>query len=261
MQQPVILSKLEQEYLLAAIEAALPVRAPRSFFLWTQGPVQALLPHQIMVCLQFGPDDALLYAECLHSTPLDRAARERLMHPVDGLAVRLARHCRAGGVLPAALDGGGDASGHALAPFQPALRSLGLDNVLLHGTGQLAGGATLFALFRMPQRPGPRPAYFLDLLLPQLHLALLRVRAAGQASVVRAGWTGARQASQREMEILHWVREGKSNQEVGQILGISGLTVKNHLQRIYKALGVSNRTQAVARGLALGLLDGARARA
>jgi DNA-binding CsgD family transcriptional regulator len=63
------------------------------------------------------------------------------------------------------------------------------------------------------------------------------------------------------MEILHWVREGKSNQEVGQILGISGLTVKNHLQRIYKALGVSNRTQAVASGLALGLLDGARARA
>jgi DNA-binding CsgD family transcriptional regulator len=51
------------------------------------------------------------------------------------------------------------------------------------------------------------------------------------------------------------VREGKSNFEVGCILGISAMTVKNHLQRIYKALGVSNRTHALSRCLALGLLD------
>ena len=70
-----------------------------------------------------------------------------------------------------------------------------------------------------------------------------------------------RPVSRREMEILHWVREGKSNTEVGQILGISGLTVKNHLQRIYKTLGVRNRTQAVARGIALRLLDGGAAHA
>ncbi|OEZ67037.1 transcriptional activator protein EsaR [Janthinobacterium sp. HH103] len=55
--------------------------------------------------------------------------------------------------------------------------------------------------------------------------------------------------------MLHWVREGKSNDEVGQILGISGTTVKSHLQRIYKLLGVSNRTQAVSRGIALRLLS------
>ena len=61
----------------------------------------------------------------------------------------------------------------------------------------------------------------------------------------------ARPLSGREMEILYWVGEGKSNDEAGQILGISGVTVKNHLQRIYQALGVSNRAQAVARGMAL----------
>jgi DNA-binding CsgD family transcriptional regulator len=51
------------------------------------------------------------------------------------------------------------------------------------------------------------------------------------------------------------VREGKSNFEVGCILGISAMTVKNHLKRIYKTLGVSNRTHALSRCLALGLLD------
>ncbi|WP_436269848.1 LuxR C-terminal-related transcriptional regulator [Pseudoduganella sp. LjRoot289] len=115
-------------------------------------------------------------------------------------------------------------------------------------------------------RPGQQPSHMPEhrpelhlvrhgeALLPHLHLALLRLATAGPQAGSRAG---ERPCSRREMEILHWVGEGKSNEEVGQILGISGLTVKNHLQRIYKTLGVSNRTQAVARGMALRLLDGA----
>ncbi len=51
------------------------------------------------------------------------------------------------------------------------------------------------------------------------------------------------------------MREGKSNYEVGAILGISAMTVKNHLQRIYRTLGVSNRTHALARCMALRLLE------
>jgi transcriptional regulator EpsA len=53
--------------------------------------------------------------------------------------------------------------------------------------------------------------------------------------------------STREDEIMHWVRLGKTNQEVGQILDISSFTVKNHLQRIFKKLNVLNRAQAVAK--------------
>jgi transcriptional regulator EpsA len=51
--------------------------------------------------------------------------------------------------------------------------------------------------------------------------------------------------SDREAEIMHWVGLGKTNQEIGQILDISAFTVKNHLQRIFKKLNVSNRAQAV----------------
>ena len=53
--------------------------------------------------------------------------------------------------------------------------------------------------------------------------------------------------SEREREIMDWVRKGKTNQEIGTILDISAFTVKNHLQRIFKKLGVFNRTQAVTR--------------
>jgi DNA-binding CsgD family transcriptional regulator len=48
----------------------------------------------------------------------------------------------------------------------------------------------------------------------------------------------------REREIMHWVSQGKSNWEVVQILGCVEQTVKKHLQRIYRKLGVENRMAA-----------------
>ena len=253
MEQLVILNPLEQEYLVHAIEAALPVRDARQFFLWTQGQMQALLPHQVMVCLQLGPQDEVLHSACLHSTVLAPLQRCRLSDRDSGLALRLARHCRqVGASLPAMLDMEPDCGRQPLLPFRDELRSYGLDNVLLHGGGGGAGGSSVFVLFGLPQRPGARQAYFLELLLPYLHLLLQRV---GQQQVQARATALARPVSAREAEILHWVREGKSNDEIGQILGISGLTVKNHLHRLYRLLGVSNRAHAIARGMSLRLFE------
>lgn len=56
--------------------------------------------------------------------------------------------------------------------------------------------------------------------------------------------------------MLDWVREGKTNQEIGQILDISPLTVKNHIQKILRKLDVTNRAQAVARVTALRAHEG-----
>jgi transcriptional regulator EpsA len=50
----------------------------------------------------------------------------------------------------------------------------------------------------------------------------------------------------REVEILQWIAMGKTNSEIGSILELSLFTVKNHVQRIFKKLNVSNRAQAVA---------------
>jgi len=51
----------------------------------------------------------------------------------------------------------------------------------------------------------------------------------------------------REFEILEWISMGKTNPEIGSILEISLFTVKNHVQRIFRKLNVSNRAQAVAK--------------
>ncbi|MES2757498.1 MAG: XrtB/PEP-CTERM-associated transcriptional regulator EpsA [Pseudomonadota bacterium] len=255
--EPVILSKLEQEYLLRVIEASVQVRDLRQFYLWTQGQLQALLPHQLMLCMQFDGADALVRLECLHAGVLDDAVQRQFCDPADGLALRLARHCRASDRLPALTGGGRRAGDATLELFRRELQVAGFDNMVVHGSGRLAGSATLFALCGWgEQPPSARHAYFLALLLPHLHMALLRLSESGvRAAALDAADTIARPLSARETEILGWVREGKSNYEVGRILGISALTVKNHLQRIYRTLGVSNRTHALSRSMSLRLLE------
>jgi len=246
----VILSRQEQEYLLRAIESGLRVASMRQFFLWTQGQLQALLPHQVMVALQFAPSGALRRLECLHATVLPPRAAALLTDRRDGLALRIARHCMQGARLPAMADADVDAGSGVLGGFGVELLDAGFDSVLVHGTGPLAEGTSVFVLFGLPMRPGPRHGYFLELLLAHLHLALLRLPAPEGRSVNAP----ARALSSREIEIVGWLREGKSNEEMAQILGISALTVKNHLQRIYRLLGVGNRAHALARCLELRLL-------
>jgi DNA-binding CsgD family transcriptional regulator len=51
--------------------------------------------------------------------------------------------------------------------------------------------------------------------------------------------------TQRETEVLAWVAEGKSNNDVGLILGIRSVTVKKHLEHIFEKMGVETRTAAV----------------
>jgi DNA-binding CsgD family transcriptional regulator len=49
--------------------------------------------------------------------------------------------------------------------------------------------------------------------------------------------------SNREHEILARLLEGKSNREISKVVGISEKTVKNHLWKIYRKLGVKSRSQ------------------
>jgi DNA-binding NarL/FixJ family response regulator len=50
--------------------------------------------------------------------------------------------------------------------------------------------------------------------------------------------------SDREIEILDFVTRGASNAQIARTLWVSDQTVKFHLSRIYKKLGVSSRTEA-----------------
>ena len=59
----------------------------------------------------------------------------------------------------------------------------------------------------------------------------------------------------REHDVLALVADGLGNRDIAGRLAISEHTVKFHLASIFGKLGVSTRTEAVQRGLRLGVID------
>ena len=60
--------------------------------------------------------------------------------------------------------------------------------------------------------------------------------------------------SEREIEVIQLIAEGFSNQEIGSRLFLSLNTIKAHTRNIYAKLSVHNRTLAVTKAKALGIL-------
>jgi ATP/maltotriose-dependent transcriptional regulator MalT len=60
--------------------------------------------------------------------------------------------------------------------------------------------------------------------------------------------------SEREIEILMLVAQGRSNREIARDLHISDSTVKAHMLHIFDKLGVTDRTAAVTTALRQGII-------
>jgi DNA-binding CsgD family transcriptional regulator len=50
-----------------------------------------------------------------------------------------------------------------------------------------------------------------------------------------------------ERDVLGWLLKGKTNHEIGQILGSKSRTVDKHVERIFRKIGVKNRREAIRR--------------
>lgn len=50
-----------------------------------------------------------------------------------------------------------------------------------------------------------------------------------------------RKLTPRQHEVVKWVCRGKTNKEIGVLMELSALTVKNHVQQILKKIGAENR--------------------
>ena len=50
----------------------------------------------------------------------------------------------------------------------------------------------------------------------------------------------------RESQVLYWVLQGKTNRDIGDILGTSPRTITKHLEHVFEKLGVETRTAAAA---------------
>lgn len=248
--QLIILTERDREYLVRAIESAIHVRKRHQFFLWAQGQFRSVLAHEVLVCVRLDDHGQVLQLECFHGTVLDTENYERLCNPVDGFAVQLARQCCLSGSLSLPARG---ANRHD--NLTAGLRDNSRKNVLACATERLMGGNSVYILFDLDDDPAPRDRYFLELLLPHLQMATLRVAENHDPGPEAPFVVDKRPVTEREVEILGLVQLGKSNHEIGAQLGISPLTVKNHVQKICRKLNAQNRAHAVSRGLSLRLLE------
>lgn len=73
-------------------------------------------------------------------------------------------------------------------------------------------------------------------------LRLSKGEASGNEALLRTRLS----LTKREAEVLVWIARGKSNRDIGEILGLSPRTVNKHLEQIYAKLGVENRASATA---------------
>jgi transcriptional regulator EpsA len=253
--------------LLRLVESAPEVRRRYQFFMWLQAQVQPLLPHTVALCGAYHRQRRQLQFEIFNTVVLPPMLTLQLSGSDSPLLQRLVADWVDGEGQPL-LTPLASLARDSAGPEAEALRAAGVERVLVHGVSRPDRLHEVAGLFVLGGRAGSGDgelAHLFDLVVHALHAAYLRTlsfeRELGPAPV-RAPLPATPLPSRmprvtpREAQILAWVREGKNNQEIGIELGISALTVKNHIQKILRKLGASNRAHAVALAMQSRLLPG-----
>jgi transcriptional regulator EpsA len=249
------MSVAQMQALVRAIEAAPSVKRRYHFFVWMQNHLHVLLPHVLAVCGSYQRQRREVVFEAFHSVVLPAPTLDMLTGAGPAMMAGLSRAWveNQGRALALSTHRPADA---ALASGFAELAAGGLGHLVLHGVARPQRPAELESLFVLAgaaSEPPPTMVHHFELLLPHLHTTYLRVQDTERTMNTAKPPLPAQpvsgnlsQITEREKEILLWVREGKSNLQIGEQLGISALTVKNHVQKILRKMGASNRAQAVA---------------
>ncbi len=253
------------EAIVRAIESATSVRSRSQFFVWSQNQLDAMLPHQIAVCGAYKRARKDLDFDVFYAVAVPKALLSSLSDGQSPLMRRVVARWVEGQGRCLVLNTGSTKSTDRES-FESLLQA-GYHQLLVHGVARPQRPAELESIFMLTATGRPwteQHIQFLDLMLPCLHATYLRVCATESeltdkrplASVVPLVKRNS-PITDRERQILLWVREGMSNQQIGEQLSISALTVKNHVQKILRKLGAANRAQAVAMAISQNLMDAA----
>jgi transcriptional regulator EpsA len=241
---------LQIESIVLNLDASLRVHARAHFFSWTQGLLQSLIRHELLICTLCLGKPPAFRADGFSMTTPDPSALSDIYLRDTGVAPALLKMWEERRYQPVVVEG---AVGNGA--FTRELERLGATQLLVHGVHDADGRAlSLFVFACRPGGIGPRQTYLAQLLAPSMHAAWVRTQLSRTAASVEKA-TGHAVLTVRELDILKWIYLGKSNFEIGAILKISPLTVKNHVQKILRKLNVVNRTQAIGKSLELRILN------
>jgi transcriptional regulator EpsA len=237
----------------AVIDSSLRVLNEQQFFSWVQGEVQYLLSHEILICGITSGAGGRMRCYRFSSTRYFRLEHfDAVCDPVTGLFTQMMSLTRKTG-RPCVL-GPGVSMGGCDESWLPLLDSCELRNVAAYGQRGIDGQLKSFFCFaRIGDELCPRIMYLLEVLTPILDATFSRV-VSQHGIKSQTYFANARSLSKREIEVLHYLMAGKTNQVIADDLKLSPLTIKNHVQNIMKKLKVKTRGHAVTTGFKLGLL-------
>lgn len=120
-------------------------------------------------------------------------------------------------------------------------------SMLVYGVSDLRGKSECLYIFFGSQSVFEVNGDLLSLIMPHVDNTLRKIKYLEPSDVNSSSKdVNLSGLSERELEVIDWIKSGKTNQEIGLILNISQNTVKSHLKRIFQKLNVSKRAQAVA---------------
>jgi transcriptional regulator EpsA len=249
------LSDENLERYFRVIREGIAVRSHSDLLRWLQGGVQHYLPHEIMLAIWKDVGTNQFRHDLVSALP---GVRTEHLHSENLLALQRGLYsCWVElGKVPYRLSLGTGGfrfeDDGSLYAFGEALH--GMRSLLVHGiTDERGGQDCLYAIFSSNDNLNDSTLSAMENLLPYLDIALRRVTPLTRQHRIVPPLADVPQSkenhglSPREVEILDWVRVGKTNSEIASILGISIYTVKNHLRNIFKKLDVYNRTQAASK--------------
>lgn len=242
----------DRDRLIHILESSLEVSRPGQFFAWTQGPLQSLLPHEILICASGDRGDKNLRLRYFSAVRYFRQEHfELACHPRTGIISKMIHHWR-GGRRPCLVPP--PPEGEPVDPsWSPILDRLELKTMAAHGLLTPDGEIhAWFGFFRVPP-PSPTHSHYLELLVPCLSAAYSRVLSLENTPVIPTVKMSSL-LTPREIQVLELVREGLSNSEIGVRLSVSVMTAKNHVQNIRTKLKARNRGQAVTEAIRLGII-------
>ncbi len=250
-----LLDPLELESLKLIMDASLRVHARHHFFTWTQGLLQNLVKHEALICALRNAEPVSFHVESFLTSPLEPALFSDMFRQDTSLVPHIIKAWEENSYRPVVCETG-NASPFAQSALGREFNRIGADTTVGHGTYDAFGKPASFFIFAcQSQTMGPKQVYCVELIVPFLHQAWVRTQIDRSVESAVVHPAGAGLLTSREQEVLKWIHLGKSNIEIGTILEISPLTVKNHVQKILRKLNVQNRTQAVGKAMALRILS------
>jgi transcriptional regulator EpsA len=242
MTDPWEIDLAQRDCLLLAIERSIRVRAETDFFAWSQGSLQAAVPHDVLFCAGFDPNGRQFVAHTFSPIPIREETKAAILGSESGLLGLLLRTWDRQGRAPLLIDCA-EAEQAVEPTLSQSLTALGFSNVAVHGSWAPGGWIdTFFGFAGISVSLDQYMADVIELLVPHLRAAYVKLQPPKPKA---RSVDSIRSLTGREREILQLMQQGRSNAEIGAALGISPLTVKNHVQKVLRKLGVRNRTQAV----------------